>query len=294
MPTEITIIELADQFETTVRTKINSAITLLDNEIIDELADEMTADLAIGTVGRGTVSTDLSSDFWILYGCEISGTNPGLRTVSEGAILYQNQVYHVSAGSVTTTGIQVVYWQLKDNGSDVHVTKELEIVNGTSGDGIKDEGDTTIYRYGEWIESNDPSSGLSLSFTSNTAVSYTTDVYNYRYRRIGKTLEINFLVTASITTGATNVTRIFIPLPDGFTKKDPSNPVFKVYGLGRYDKSSSTTANVTMICMDYEDGTEGNKIVMQRSTSDAQLGSQIIMDNAGTLTLRGNISLEIE
>lgn len=291
MPVAITEWAGAQNF-TQIEAIQDLTIGLLNDETIDALADVMASDVAIGTVGRGTVSTDTSTDFWILYGCEISGTNPGSRTVTAGAILYQNQVYHVSAKTVTTSGAQVVYWQEKT--IDLHETKELEIIAGTVGGGIKDEGDTSIYRYGDWIESNTPSAGLSLSFTSNTAVSYNTDVYNYQYRRIGNTLDINFLVTASIVTGATNVTEIFIPIPDGFTKKDPSSANFCKYGSGRYDKPTSTTASLPMLLKDYDDGLEGNKIVMLRNSSDAALGGTIIMDNAGTITLRGNITIEIE
>ena len=132
MPAPITEWDGTQNFSQ-IETIQDTTIQLLNNETIDELADAMVADTTKGLVGRGTISTDANTDFWILYGCQISGSNPGSRTVTAGAILYQNQVYHVSAKTVTTTGSQVVYWQIKSNGSNVHETKELEIIAGTSG-----------------------------------------------------------------------------------------------------------------------------------------------------------------
>lgn len=267
----------------------DETIALLNDEVIDALADGMVSDHAIGTVGRGTVSTDSANDFWILYGCEISGTNPGLRTVSEGAILYQNQVYHVSGASVTTTGVQVVMWQLKDNGSDVHEVKELEIVAGTSGSKIYDEGSEFIHRFGEWIESDD-NGGVSISFVSNTVITFSAESYKYRYRRMGNTLDLHFRASVTLTAGASNVTRFYIPMPNGFTKKNPSSGYHNI-GTGGFDKTTPPVGT-PMLTTNRDTGSEGNVITMLRN--DLGIGSQIIMEGSGQLEVWGQLTLEIE
>lgn len=271
-----------------IETIQDTTIQLLNNEVIDELADDMVADVAIGMTGRGAISTDSNTDFWILYGCQISGSNPGSRTVSEGAILYQNQVYHVSEKTVVTTGVQVVTWDIKSNSPNVHEKKELEILGGTSGSGIKDEGDPTIFRMGEWIESSTPSSGLGLVVNAGDSVAYNSALYAYKYRRTGNTLDINFYVSVNITDPSSTVTSFDVPLPNGFTKKDPSSMAFSMYGVGRYIKSGATSASVALMITN---DTNSNRVRMMRFDD---ITGTIIMNNTGTLTLRGQITVEIE
>lgn len=290
MPTPITEWDGTQNFSQ-IETIQDETISLLNDEVIDELADEMTADLAIGVVGRGAISTDASTDFWILYGCQISGTNPGSRTVTAGAILYQNQIYHVSAKTVTTTGSEVVVWEIVDNSPNVHETKEMEILDGVSGSGIKDEEDPTIYRMGEWINSDAPSSGLALSFTAGDTVSYNTPVYRYTYRRNGNTLEVNFYVSVNITDASSSLTRIYVPLPDGFTKKDPTTDYF-AYGTCYLRCPTGSSTEALMLQANNSVTPDGdNKITLYRT--DNATGT-ILMSATGTMTVRGNITLEIE
>ena len=56
---------------------------------------------------------------YILYGCVATGTNPGARTFTAGAVYYAGEVYLVPAASFTTTG------------SDVAVANITEVFNTT-------------------------------------------------------------------------------------------------------------------------------------------------------------------
>jgi hypothetical protein len=52
-------------------------------------------------------STYDSTKYYLLYGCVATGTDPGARTISAGAIFYNGEIYLVPAASFTTTGADV-------------------------------------------------------------------------------------------------------------------------------------------------------------------------------------------
>jgi len=95
----------------------------------------------------------------VLHGCVATGTNPGARTLTAGAVFYNGEVYQVPSASFTTTGSQIGIWTLQDvntgteskltDGSDVHVLIDNKFVfaAGSSTSGDFDEGEevyTTI------------------------------------------------------------------------------------------------------------------------------------------------------
>ncbi len=93
----------------------------------------------------------------ILHGCVATGTNPGARTLTAGAVFYNGEVYQVPSASFTTTGSQIGIWTLQDvntgteskltDGSDVHVliNNKFVFAAGLSGTGDFDETSINIF-----------------------------------------------------------------------------------------------------------------------------------------------------
>ena len=99
----------------------------------------------------------------VLYGCVITGTNPGARTITAGAVFYNGQVYQVQASTFTTTGSQIGIWTLVDlnaasieskltDGTDVHmlVNNAFVFSAGAAASGLFDETSASIERVGTW------------------------------------------------------------------------------------------------------------------------------------------------
>ena len=99
----------------------------------------------------------------ILYGCVATGTNPGIRTLTEGAVYYNGEIYQVSSASFTTVNPQIGVWTLVDvdSGTDESTIKtatssflEHVLVNskfvfaaGNSGTGTFDENSSNVVSY---------------------------------------------------------------------------------------------------------------------------------------------------
>lgn len=96
----------------------------------------------------------------ILYGCVATGTNPGIRTLTEGAVYYNGEIYQVSSASFTTVNPQIGVWTLVDvdSGTDestiktatssflshVLVNSKFVFTAGESGSGTFDEGSLNV------------------------------------------------------------------------------------------------------------------------------------------------------
>lgn len=108
---------------------------------------------ALDALSKSLIGNNYSaSTFYVLYGCVGTGTNPGARTISAGAIFYNGEIYLVPAASFTTTGSDVAVGtitvtsnytdysvdpQVTPNGNTVEVHKIRTIVfsAGASGSG---------------------------------------------------------------------------------------------------------------------------------------------------------------
>lgn len=123
----------------------------------------------------------LTGKLVILHGCVATGTNPGVRTLTAGAVFYNGEVYQVPSASFTTTGSQIGIWTLQDvntgteskltDGSDVHVLVDYKFVfaAGLSGSGTFDETSSnvskkikkTVIEIGTWDMDSTASKGVS-------------------------------------------------------------------------------------------------------------------------------------
>lgn len=129
----------------------------------------------------------------ILYGCVSTGTNPGSRTLTSGAVYYNDEIYQVDSASFTTTGSQIGVWTLTDvdSGTDESTIKtatssflEHVLVNskfvfsaGLSGSGTFDETSTNIVSIipiGTQIYVSGAQTISSPSYTDVTGMTYTT------------------------------------------------------------------------------------------------------------------------
>lgn len=97
-------------------------------------------------------SAYVANKMYVLYGCVATGTDPGVRTVTAGAIFYNGEVYSVDAFSGTTTGSDVLVASVSDTAdltadpttfSDgtqygIHRVRKIAISIGASGSGAAD------------------------------------------------------------------------------------------------------------------------------------------------------------
>lgn len=64
------------------------------------------------SVVKGILGTYTANDVIVLYGCVLTGTDPGARTVTAGAIYYNGEIYLVDAGGLTTTLSDIPLWTI--------------------------------------------------------------------------------------------------------------------------------------------------------------------------------------
>lgn len=129
----------------------------------------------------------------ILYGCVATGTNPGARTLTAGAVYYSGEIYQVASASFTTTGSQIGIWTLVDVDSatdestiktasssfseHVLVNSKFVFAAGLSGSGTFDQNSTDIIRFdNKELDQYSNFSNTMRSITSSyvTRYSYTT------------------------------------------------------------------------------------------------------------------------
>ena len=66
----------------------------------------------ISNIIKSLIGTYTTNDVIILYGCVFTGTDPGARTMTSGAIYYNGIVYNVPSASFTTTGSNIPLWTI--------------------------------------------------------------------------------------------------------------------------------------------------------------------------------------
>jgi hypothetical protein len=115
----------------------------------------------VASLAKSMIPTSwLTGKLVILHGCVATGTNPGSRTLTAGAVFYNGEVYQVPSASFTTTGSEIGVWTLQDvntgteskltDGSDVHVLVDNKFVfaAGLSGSGDFDEDSIDVIAIG--------------------------------------------------------------------------------------------------------------------------------------------------
>lgn len=130
----------------------------------------------------------------ILYGCVATGTNPGSRTLTTGAVYYNGEIYQVDSASFTTTGSQIGIWTLTDidSGTDESTIKtatssfaEHVLVNskfvfaaGLSGSGTFDESSSNVVsvsgKINTLVYGTDVTYSGTSAFATITGCTYTT------------------------------------------------------------------------------------------------------------------------
>jgi len=120
----------ADQFDA-LRDKVNEVIDLLNDETIDNIGRSLTEQVVNQLIDYSYGLDNIV----ILYGLELTGSNPGLRSWTDGAIFYEGNIYIVEADSDTTTGSEVLVFD-DITPAGVHEIKYATLVNGTVAAGI--------------------------------------------------------------------------------------------------------------------------------------------------------------
>lgn len=137
------------------------------------------------------------------------------------------------------------------------------------------------------------SNGLSLDVTISAGSPWTTGAITYQYHYwknlANKTCNLNFKVSFNATDGA-NLTEIQIPLPEGINKDVSVDGNYELIGYGELNASPSTTDRVPLTIRSYKDGSEGQRLVLNRSDST---GSMEITTGADVI-IEGSIILVVE
>ena len=169
---------------------------------------------------RGLVSYT-TGNVVILYGCAITGTNPGVISNTAGAVFYNGEVYLVDAQTFTTTGSNIPCWTIFETsvsglGYDtvlltdasigyIHKDRKFKLVNGPIG-GSGVSGYTADYNGSTVKFLNIPYSYSTSGITStNSAPANGIVVSSFSQKRIGESAFISGLVTVTIASADANV-----------------------------------------------------------------------------------------
>lgn len=159
----------------------------------------------VASLAKSMIPTSwLTGKLVILHGCVATGTNPGARTLTAGAVFYNGEVYQVPAASFTTTGLQIGIWTLQDvntgteskltDGSDVHVliNNQFVFAAGLSGSGDFDEGEAEGFL---WMQD-------SLIESTPTCAVGTISGLRTRHRVVNNMVDFNIFAIVTITNAA--------------------------------------------------------------------------------------------
>lgn len=157
-----------------------------------------------------------NSKYYILHGCVATGTDPGARTITAGAIFYNGEIYLVPAASFTTTGADVpvgnitVSYNTTDYSVDpqmtaggvsvsVHAIRTIVFTAGASG-----SGDVNYSALVDYIQENGYKD-ISSSVTVIAGISVgTKDIRRYSDGTV--TVSINGTISGNIAATSTILT----------------------------------------------------------------------------------------
>lgn len=220
-------------------------------------------------IGNGYDNTK----YYILHGCVATGTDPGARTISAGAIFYDGEIYLVPAASFTTTGADVpvgnitVTYNTTDYSVDpqttpggtpvsVHAIRTIVFTAGASGSGDVDFDDLLGY-----IQ-QDCSIDISSTITVHASLTASTKVVK---KYSDGTISVNILATYSGTIAAGETILSGLPFPAAASVKPVIGLLTNVTPTYTYPTlhfvgstiinptSFSNTYTTVIICFDYRE-----------------------------------------
>lgn len=197
-------------------------------------------------------STYDATKVYILYGCIATGTDPGARTFTSGAVFYNGIVYLVPAASFTSSGSDVAigtittsYYAdakadpvLFTDGSshNVHEIKTMVISAGVSGSGDAD--------FDDWI----PNSWKMTSTTSGIALVSGTATFSkaiVRYKVTANQVVVNYAIELNISAYSGGIISFNVPLqiPSVYTP-DATVALFDSFNTSGLFLTSSGVTNI--------------------------------------------------
>jgi hypothetical protein len=235
---------------------------------------EALAALAKSTIGSSYDATKV----YILYGCVATGTDPGARTFSAGAVFYNGEVYLVDAasfipggslvsiGTITTTfyssAISDPVIFTDGISRNVHQIRKIVISAGASGSGTADF--STWEDIDAWVESTSTAGINIVSPSSSTVVGLTR-----RWNKYGSTITMSFRF--NFTAGANSIASISLPLG-----------ISGIYGVHDFSCGTINTGSAAT-----------KPIIIQRDVSSATDLQLLTYDNlvsGTTYTVQGQIT----
>jgi hypothetical protein len=172
--------------------------------------------------------TYVTNDIIIIYGCVLTGTDPGVRDLTAGAIYYNGEIYLVSAQSITTTGSNIPVWVRDlvtyDTGIDpvtfsdgiahsVHQVRKFKIQEGPIGGSgitnyVADYDSATIKPFKhEWVYN----SAFATTITS-ASVGATISASSFQAKRIDDMVFVTGFVEVTYATTGDNDVIFITPL----------------------------------------------------------------------------------
>jgi hypothetical protein len=166
-----------------------------------EWYNSMITESSLASIGGYLPNYWLTGKLVILSGCVLSGTDPGVRSITAGWVFYNGEAYKVDAGNFTTTGVEVGVWSIVETNTpltfsdntvkSVHQEKKFRITNGTTGSGLFDENSPDVIRHGEWMigqfsdvfSSFDAGGDATLDLTG-TKITYRVTKGSFEYKLI--------------------------------------------------------------------------------------------------------------
>ncbi len=184
-------------------------------EHLNEMSSELGESLFNGIANETSIS-----EFIILTGCEITGSQPGVISYTAGEIFYQGNIYKVDANASLTINIgEVATWAYDDsyitgdpatysdtNTYNFHRIRKMKLVSATTGSNIIDYNDVKLYhkfQQGGFL-------GTSIAVTPNiTAINTSTN----RLIREGKFVFVALQIEVTLSS-PTDEIHISFPLSD--------------------------------------------------------------------------------
>lgn len=148
---------------------------------------------AIDALAQAVIKDYDNTKVYILYGCVATGTDPGARTFSAGAVYYAGEVYLVPAASFTTTGADVAVANITEafnttdysvdpqttpNGNtlNLHVIRTIVLSAGAVGSG-------DVPRFNLWLNNGNAHANEYTDISSTVSVNSSITVVNKDVRQ---------------------------------------------------------------------------------------------------------------
>jgi hypothetical protein len=148
---------------------------------------------AIDALAQAVIKDYDNTKVYILYGCVATGTDPGARTFSAGAVYYAGEVYLVPAASFTTTGADVAVANITEafnttdysvdpqttpNGNtlNLHVIRTIVLSAGAVGSG-------DVPRFNLWLNNGNAHANEYTDISSTVSVDSSITVVNKDVRQ---------------------------------------------------------------------------------------------------------------